>query len=134
MLEPLETFAVAQFAHCVIPDDQHLRISQDFILELSVALVNHTADDGGPLADGKPEEILLSEPDIWALREQIPITAMVGSAGVGLSIHRKLCLALLRLHPDKAVELHFGDQEEPAKDTVSPQLRQLKNRRVSKRK
>ena len=56
---------------------------------------------GALVPDAQLESIPLAEEDILSLGELIPVTATVGSTAVGLSLHRKLCEALLGDHPEQ---------------------------------
>ena len=127
-LEPSESFVVAQFARYLASEHQGTHVSRQFLLDFAVVLLHHTNESGALVPDAPVESIPLGEEDILNLRELIPVTATVGSTPVGLSLHRKLYEALLRYHPEQASELHFGDEEEPAKEAFTEELLRLKRR------
>ena len=127
-LEPQESFVVAQFARYLRPDEQSPHISRHFLMDFAVVLLHHTNEMGVLITDGPAEYIAVTEEDVLNLRELIPATATVGSAPVGMSIHRKLYEALLHYHPEQAAELRFGEEQEPSKETFTLQLQQLKRR------
>ena len=127
-LEPSESFVVAQFARYLASDQQTIHVSRQFLLDFAVVLVHHTNESGALVPDAPVECIPLAEEDVLNLRELIPVTATVGSTPVGLSLHRKLCEALLRYHPEQASVLHFGDAQEPSKEAFAEELLRLKRR------
>ena len=125
-LEPQESFVVAQFARYLAGDERDPHVSRQFLMDFALVLLHHTNETGGLITDAQAESVPLSEQDILSLRELVPAAATVGSTPVGLSIHRKLCEALLRYHPEQAAELQFGEQEEPSRDDLALQLQRLK--------
>ena len=127
-LEPSESFVVAQFARYLASEQHTTHVSRQFLLDFAVVFLHHTNESGALVPEAPAECIPLSEEDILSLRELIPVTATVGSTPVGLSLHRKLCEALLRYHPEQASEVLFGDEEEPSKEAFTEELLRLKRR------
>ena len=127
-LEPHESYVVAQFARYLAADERDPHVSRSFLMDFALVLLHHTNESGGLITAAQPEKVPISELDVLSLRELIPATATVGITPVGLSIHRKLCEALLRYHPEQAAELQFCDEQEPSKEDFTVELRRLKRR------
>ena len=134
VLEPLETFVVAQFLRYLAADEQQPHTSRSFLMDFAVVLLHHTSETGSLITEAQAEEIPVTEDTILNLRELVPATATVGNRPVGMSIHRKLYEALLRYHPEQAAELRFSEIDEPSSEVFAEQLQQLKRGRRRRKK
>ncbi len=130
VLRPADTYVVAQYAHY----SEKEGLSQQFLLDFAVVVQHHVGEEGELLEDSTPERLQLDETDLLTLLQAVPALTLVGSQPVGLALHRKCYAALLRLNPQAAVELHFGEQEGPSREDVQPQLQVLKRRARRRRK
>ena len=128
-LGPSESFAIAQFARYIAPEEHAPRLTRHFLLDFAVVFLHHTNEAGGLVPDAAEEEIGVTEDEALNLMELVPVTATVGSAPIGLGLHRKLYEAMLRFHPEQATELRFTEIEDPSKEAVAVQLKKLKRRK-----
>lgn len=132
-LNPQETFVVAQFMRHLGSHGREPFVSRKFVLDFALVFHHHTDDSGRLVIDAPEEPLWLSEDDVLRLLELIPPTAMVGNSPVGMTIHRKLYEAILRVHPEQVSEVWFGEEDEPSRLEVDPQLRKLSRRRGRKK-
>ncbi len=124
-LQPRETFVLAQYLRHMVPDGRPPHVSSRFLLDFGLAFLHQVGEDGRPNDASPSEHVPISEEDVLSLRELVPLNATLGGMAVGVSIHRKLYEALLRLHPEHASELRFVEVEEPTRGALGHGLQHL---------
>ena len=104
-LSPDETRVVDQFVRYLNGTPEGVTVSKAFLLVFAVAYTRQVKEDGEAHGHAANEELAISEDDVLTLLELVPSTTMLGPRYIGAAIHRKLYEALLRFHPEQAVEM-----------------------------
>lgn len=95
-----------------ILNPQELQPSRDLLFNFGHALVNCMDDDGLLDADAEDFELVADEADIAFILDAVQFLHAEGPHQTGHSIYRKCFAALLRLHPEFAVEVEEVFEEE----------------------
>jgi len=80
-------------------------LSQDLFLQI-----------GQIMLSSEPMKIIVSERDLWRIRETVPYAHMIGKEPVGLTLKHKVYECLLNMDMERELGISVGTTEEPRFD------------------